>query len=484
MRRFLTLALLFVAPASAQVFKVDAGASTLFNANGASVTMFTPNNELTVGAGTSADHFTVGATDKFQWHDFDFVAGDNAVSLSTDSAGLSLPTRGLFVGKKSKRVVAFVFVAACGTMYSAPYFEGSSAHQFCAGYSYRFTTPHFEVSSVAAWSEKVTALESLAYNFEGLKLSATGGLLNDARLLNGAGQYTSQVFSVGASRDLYVWQGQQSTVDSFSASAHVGPFSINGSDFASLTNGKNADGQSVQVSLNLASTGISGASFWSRYGRQGFYGITERVGSHWQASAYVNTGNGSTSLAFGGGYVGNRVQATAGYNENYYPFVSGRSPWVRTLSASLTLKIHDTSVTVASVSFPNSKLKWSAFGEQYAYGRGDLTPTTHVPSTTQTGKYSVSVTVTDEHGEPVAFAVVYLAKTPCVTDEQGMCGTRFKNPQSRRVVVAVEEFPTGPFAVVDAPSDVTPTKDGASISVKVSRSSRRESSQITPVQEK
>jgi hypothetical protein len=75
-----------------------------------------------------------------------------------------------------------------------------------------------------------------------------------------------------------------------------------------------------------------------------------------------------------------------------------------------------------------------------------------------------------ESDGPVEFAVVYIGKSACITDAQGICEVRFKRPQSEFVRVAVAEFPTCPYFVLSSPKEVTPTIDGEQVSVRVSRS--------------
>jgi hypothetical protein len=470
MRVAIIVALLFASPVHAQVFRVDGGASSLLNADGASVTMFTTNNEASIGAGISDGHFTVGASDKFQYRGLDVIAGDYNVSLTTESAGLSLPTRGLFVGKKSKRTEWHVFTAACGRMYSAPYFEGTSARQFCAGYAWKFTTTRFELSSVAAYDAKFSALESAVYHWQGLKLSGTVGEVNGSRLLNGIADYHNEHFSASASRGLYAFNGQTATVDSLAGSVRFGALSFNASDYQSTTNGKITTGQSIGASANLGSTAFVASNFFSKYGRQGLYGVNRSIGPHWIVSAYVNTST-TVSASFGGSYIGNRFSANVGWSENYYPFIVNRSPWQKTLSATITVKIHDTAVTLASVVLPQSGIKFSASGSQYLYRESDLSPATRTPSASSVGKYSVRVSVADADNAAIGFAVVYVGNSACVTDSQGVCEVRFRKSRLLCIRVAVDEFPTGPYAVADAPSTVTPTTNGATITVKVSRPS-------------
>src|SRR5215467_3381556 len=86
-----TLALIFlcVQILPAQVFKIDGGTSTLFNANGGTISMKAPNYDASFGAGTFDGHFELGAVAKTRVMGYTVTAGDDNVrfDLPTDIFG-------------------------------------------------------------------------------------------------------------------------------------------------------------------------------------------------------------------------------------------------------------------------------------------------------------------------------------------------------------------------------------------------------------
>src|SRR2546423_13445791 len=85
----LALMLLAVRVLPAQVFKIDGGTSTLFNADGGTISMKAPNYEATFGAGTYSGQFELGAVARTKVMGYTVTAGDDSVrfDLPTDIFG-------------------------------------------------------------------------------------------------------------------------------------------------------------------------------------------------------------------------------------------------------------------------------------------------------------------------------------------------------------------------------------------------------------
>src|SRR5215468_3838572 len=80
------LAMLFAVTVEAQVFRVQGGESTLFNAQGGSVEFKAPNYDGSVGLGFYNGRFELGAETRYLYHGYIMLAGDESVpfTLPTD----------------------------------------------------------------------------------------------------------------------------------------------------------------------------------------------------------------------------------------------------------------------------------------------------------------------------------------------------------------------------------------------------------------
>src|SRR5580765_4310830 len=80
------LTMVLVGSASAQVFRVQGGTSTLMNAEGGSVEFKAPNYDGSVGLGFFDGRFQYGAETRYQYRGYTVLAGDESVpfTLPTD----------------------------------------------------------------------------------------------------------------------------------------------------------------------------------------------------------------------------------------------------------------------------------------------------------------------------------------------------------------------------------------------------------------
>jgi len=136
MKQFLILVLLFAHPALCQTIQVAGGASSLFNAEGGSMTLYTQGRESTLGVGISNGRLVAGANTKFIFHQWDVTAGDKQLFLATQQLGLSTVMRGIEAQRKSDKSSFVLFVGAVGQSYSAPFFSGATAKRFGTGFQY------------------------------------------------------------------------------------------------------------------------------------------------------------------------------------------------------------------------------------------------------------------------------------------------------------------------------------------------------------
>ncbi len=195
---------------SAQIVEVNAGASTVYQAEGASVTLHFPQSAMTFGGGFSNGHFRLGASDEFSFHGWNVTAGDNFLSLSTASAGLAIPTRGVSITRRGRKLcdgeipirrrpalfgygapctpetTLTVFLGGTGDAFQNPFFSAGSTTHFGAGLNYeRHYQSGLTLSALLiAAPLRNTALAGFDWKCHGLKIQAGGGLLQDAPYAN------------------------------------------------------------------------------------------------------------------------------------------------------------------------------------------------------------------------------------------------------------------------------------------------------------
>ena len=211
MKRLL-ISLLFAGTVQAQTIGLQGGASSLFNAQGGSLTLYTEKTNETFGVGISNGHLVAGASSEFLFHSWDVTAGDKQLFLTTQQLGLATVMRGIEAHRKNDNSSLAVFIGAVGQSYSAPFFSGATAKEFGAGIQY---TRKFDLSSgkrtacrgfgcvtgvgtiefstVGAYTHgRVTALEGAIYRWRGLVLQGTAGLLESRKYLIGQSTWRFQ----------------------------------------------------------------------------------------------------------------------------------------------------------------------------------------------------------------------------------------------------------------------------------------------------
>ena len=119
-----------VAPAAAQVFEVQAGASSLYDAAGGGLKVYTPNYEGRFGLG-NAQGWKAGGSLKTQRFGHVVLLGDDVIrtDLPTDVFGGSRYafTRGLSVARKGKRGGLLGFAGVSSDIFSTPFFQAGEA---------------------------------------------------------------------------------------------------------------------------------------------------------------------------------------------------------------------------------------------------------------------------------------------------------------------------------------------------------------------
>lgn len=442
----LALLLLLASPAFGQTIEVKAGDSTLYNAAGASAVLYLPGAELTVGAGTSSGHLVAGAQAKFNWHGWDAVAGDSQLFLTTGQAGLAEPIRGFALSKKSSTSSFAAFAGLSGQVYSAPYFSGTQAKTPAAGIQFARILPHgFAFSTVEAISgSKKTSLAEADYLWRAVKVTGTGGVLENRKFFNGLAQGSWRHFGASLGHSDYFYKGDRSTVNSEGIALAAGPLFGNASAFQSRL----AAGQAVSVGVRAGAVQIQGQELFSKYGRTTMASVTEQVSRHFRVSQYITRSRGQTALNFGGGWASNRASVDVSYAQEFLPF--GNVPFAKALVVQFSFRVRSATVNLGTLTDPNGKTRFTAYGNSFIQTG---IATTQGPQGRRVGAYSVRGRVVDEQGAPVAGAAVRLGKDTVWSDEKGEFSVTQRKAETLSVSLVPDEFTApGVWVCVSCPA--------------------------------
>jgi hypothetical protein len=165
-----------------QVFQVHGGASSLYQAQGGTLSVRASGYTASVGAGTVAGRFAGGANLTKVVGRSTWIMGDDFIHfvLPTDifDASHYVVAQGLGVMTTWKHTGVFAFAGATSTVFDSPLFEGARAENpaFILFLDKRLA-PGVALSSKMIFSRQTTAIEGLDwYPADRLKLGISGGI--------------------------------------------------------------------------------------------------------------------------------------------------------------------------------------------------------------------------------------------------------------------------------------------------------------------
>jgi len=449
----LALLLLTGSVLHAQTINVQVGASTLFNAEGGSITLYTANTNETIGLGVSNGRIVAGANSEFISRGWDITAGDKNVFLATQQLGLSTTLRGLQAQHKTANSTLTVFSGLVGDAYSTPFFSGAEAHAFGTGFQFTRKFHNADLSSVVAYTNgKPTILQGAVWHWRGLELQSTGGLLERRAYVIGSASWRLNHAAFDAGRQTLIWQGERSTVSSGSASTWFGPVDAHATAYSSSL----AAGQTVGAGLHVGPVIVRGDAFLAKQ-RSLSSSLTVRFSRRWSLSQFTTRSNGQTAVNFGGSYTSNLVTASVGYQQQFIPF--SNIPFQKVLSVTLAFQLpHGTTVNLATVAAPTGGTRWSAYGGSYVQAPW-LPATQHAGAQAHAkiGGYELRGVVKDQFGVAVAGAAIVIGKETIYTDLQGEFIARVKKNAAVDLLVDVDSFTApGSWALVSSPTCASP----------------------------
>ena len=525
------LAMLPAGSAGAQVFRVQAGTSTLLNAEGGSVEFKAPSYDGRVGLGFFNGHFEYGAETRYLFHGYTVLAGDDSVpfTLPTDVFDSShyFSARGIGATKKDAESTFYAFAGTTSTWLGTGFFNAAKSNGPVGIFFYqRKLSQRLTFFSRDILSNRQTLLQGVEYRpNKWLKASLTDGIGSNQKYFASALDAETQKLAFKAS---YVVTGdvfrRVTVISPMSSELNQGNVQMlyKPSEFASLTTGHEnilepltPGGPMQQASVNQVSgdfhiekvyfgTGLftSNASGRSTQGTNLYVGrrigqrfevntnffqskpqgtkttpgqattilsgtVRENFSSRFSLLQLISRTGGQTTFAFGGDFTSNRLLLRADYQNVYLPFRPDR-PFQQALALNVAFRVvGPLQITAASNVAPDGHLRYSFGASTYLYRFRGMAMNAQSDSFS-IAKYLVQGVVKDDQGMPVEGAALHIGKEVAYTDSSGRFMVRFSKRGPFPLSVAPEEFiNNGVYQVVSAPSQVSAETEDNATDVQV-----------------
>jgi hypothetical protein len=521
----LVLAMLLAGRASAQVFRVQGGTSTLLNAEGGSLEFKAPNYDGSVGLGFFDGHFRYGAETRYLLHGYTVLAGDESVpfTLPTDvfDASHYFSARGIGATKKNGDGKFYVFAGTTSTWLGTGFFNAATSDDPVGMFFYeRKISDRLKFVSRNILSRRQTFLQGVEYQANpSLKASVTAGTGSNQKYLAAAMDEETEKLAFKAS---YVITGdmfqrvtvlspmssevnkgnvqmlyrptefvtvttghenilepvtlggsmQQASVNQLSADFHIEKVYFGTGLFTSSASGRSTQGTNLYVGRRFGRRIEVNSNWFESKQKEGESNtilsgtVRENFSSRFSLLQLISRTDGQTTFAFGGDFTSNRLMLRADYQNVYLPFRPDR-PFEQALALNVALRVAGPlQITAASNVAPDGHLRYSFGASTYLYRfRGMMTAQSE---TFSIAKYVVQGTVKDDHGDPVEGAALHIGKEVVYSDSSGHFLARLSKHGPFALSVAPEEFiPNGVYEAVSAPADVRAETEEAAANVEV-----------------
>ena len=495
-------------PARAQVFRLQAGSSTLYQAHGGSIFVKADQYEAMFGIG-DLDPFRVGASVRTRFRSADVGLGDAIVpfQLPTDvfASGHSFLGRGMSVGYEADGVRLFTMGGTTSTGYWAPYTFGARPDEpvglcFLEG----VVSPTLKVSSRSLYSGAMTTILGMDWTpRKDLEAALAGGVgagdgygavstvferpwitARAAYVLAGdefrrvvvPQPQASEVdrenveitvrptprFAVSVARNNYLqpstaidMPGARGTVNQAIVSGVVERTSLSAAIFLSETPGGGGRGLSFSAGRDLTrylklngsvlrSDPTHGPSSTMLVGN-----IREVLSPRLDLVQVVTHSGDNTTVSFGGNFLSNMFKIGVEYQTIYVPFAT-EDPFRQALNFHVTLQaLGDFQANVGTYVGPDGRVRYTAYGSQYLYHGGSAGG---APKEVGLLPNVVRGVVRDDSGRPVSGAALRVDKEIVYTDSRGSFFVRVKKSREVSIEVVPEEsLAPGTYETVFAP---------------------------------
>jgi len=513
--------------ASGQVFKVQAGTSTMLNADGGSVDFLAPNYQGSLGIGYFQDHFGVGGTFRSKYHGYTLVAGDDSVpfNLPTDVFDSShyFMTRGIGISRSTQNGNLLFMAGSTSLGFGTGYFQiAQSENKVAVFFMERKLKHHLRLFSRNIAAGQMTSLQALNWEpKKWLDASVTGGLGSNQPYAATAVEVHTPTFGVKASyvdagsefRRVTVTTPLSSEVNrenievayqpfhgfSISAGHHnllepltptaapsaasvneaVSTFNVKrftfgtgffNSEYAGrITNGTNFfGGRPIGSHLELTGNYFQSRSQGGTLSNVLSGTVREIFSQRFSLRQVISRSDGQSMIAYGGEFLANRFKVDADYQNVYLPFRPDR-PFEQALALNVSVRVVGAFQLIGGTNVaPNGNLRYTFGASTFLYRERGLSMRQRDAASYSFPKYVVVGVVRDSEGSPLEGVAIHVGSELAYTDDTGHFQIRFRRRNPVPLHVALEEFLTpGSFEIVHAPPIVAPDPEDHPIELTI-----------------
>jgi len=521
------LVTLLTGGATAQVFRVQGGDSTLLNAQGGSVEFKAPNYDGSVGLGFYNGKLEFGGETRRLFRGYTLLAGDDSVpfSLPTDIFDPShyFSARGMGVTRTDAEHSFYTFAGTTSTWLGTGFFNAATSDSPVAIFFYQQKlSNNLKFFSRNIVSNRQTTLQGIEWNPEkSVKASAAGGIGSNqpyfAAALDAETQKvafkTSYVITGDEFRRITVISPtasevnkgniqmlykpneffslttghqnilesvaatgpmQQASVDEVSTDIHVDRFYFGTGLFTSHAYGRNTQGTNFYIGRRISQRFEVNTNYFDSKSQGGTSTtilsgtVRENFSSRFSLLQLISRTAGQNTFAFGGDFTSNRLMLRADYQNVYLAFRPDR-PFEQALALNVALRVAGPlQITAASNVAPDGHLRYSFGASTYLYRFGGLMMNANSPDSFSIPKYVIQGLVRDDQGMRVEGAALHIAKQVVYTDSTGHFLVRFSKRGPFPLSVALDDFiTTGIYEIVSAPKEVTAESEDSATDTQI-----------------
>jgi len=490
-----------------QVILLTGGDSSLMNSYGGKIKLYFPTSTYEVSGGTVNGRESFGVQSTTPYHGYDVHLGDVLLPLSlpTDMfQGFNPMGRGLLVERKQNDSDLIAFAGQTSLAQGTQFLNTSLGFDTTGLLFYRRSlSKRLKLDTLTVFGRKQTAIAGLTFDitprlhaafttgigtnspFAAVRISGRAswgeisanytvgsfhraqlptGLVSEDIGLNVLGNLHSRhLFASASSQHMTAVTNSAATqVTSSSISAGVVFFGMTAAaaNVIGQVSGRSTFGQSYTLSGRIRGVDFQAGEFVSTT-RLTTLTTSERVSHRIHLSQGV-TYAGAFSGNIGGNYTGRRFSVDVSHQTLYFPLLA---QFKQVTSLSVHVRLSGTlSVNADTVALPDGSKKWTAYGNEYLYGRENFA---HEGSSISGGKYIVVGRVINKKGDGVEGACLTVGKTLVYTTQHGKFFVRRKKSGEVAISVNADSFVRGNWKIIDAPSHALAVKEGEGKSVVI-----------------
>jgi hypothetical protein len=512
-----------ILPLRAQVFELNGGASSLYDAQGATITARGASFDASLGAGIVAGKLVGGANLTKKIEDTTYVGGSDYIhfSLPTDIFDSSAYLVALGAGATTRldNTDIFAFAGATSSDFNSPFVDGVRAES-PAGILFlkRQLLPNLQLSSNMVFSSLFTSIQSVQWQpADKTHLAVSAGVGANqpyaaasfdwlrpwidlkASYIDSGSQFhriavaaplfsepdrenavvtvrPTKYFSVSGGRQNFLspvgnsTQTVRSTVNSLAGNAFIQGTSISGSFYHSSYLGNWNDATAYTVGRSLFSRVRTTASYLESRPNDApktrvfSSNITETLNPRLDVTELVTRSQGQTTVSFGGGFLSNIASVSAEYQTYYVP-ERNNAPFEQALIMDVQLHlIHGVTLHGATFVAPDGSLRYTADEQTVVARQGSWGVPSGEPTLARgaIGSSLLRGSVIDAGGHPVSGAAIMIDKLLVYTNDDGVFFVTEGKPRTHTVKVLPDQFLNGSsWRVVSAPAEIRSSADNS-----------------------